>query len=467
MSDTQNVPLDVQPRRMLSAPVGNSQQYERKSPTPLFQRQVSAPAATQKINIARNYNYLETKFEKKSKANRLVKLHRLLVELGYSPENTETILKEVKENTVEEVIERVLKNSESKTKASKENEKVGQNEELQKKRLAEFKASVALIAKRPGDSVEVEEIRNVLPELQRQISNESKTKPATTTASGNNSIQQEESKGLLSEEMVSCGICLCDLPKSSFQNVACNHNYCKDCYSRYLEVWIKDGKVINLTCPESNCSREISSDEIMRCVDEETAKKYEKFKRDKEVAASSDQRWCITPNCEGILRKKTGSRKGGVTHSLHDRQPVNYAKPRFAGIAGTLSIEAHHNVKKCPQCRADIEKNSGCNHMTCYQCKYEFCWICGGKYTSNHFAPYNIFGCANLQDGECACFGDDNLCCVPCGYLTCECDCGDKFCRFNPVGFTKRMITRVVCFALMVPCCPCLTLLVMEDECCD
>ncbi|APA11672.1 hypothetical protein sscle_08g064420 [Sclerotinia sclerotiorum 1980 UF-70] len=33
-------------------------------------------------------------------------------------------------------------------------------------------------------------------------------------------------------------------------------------------------------------------------------------------------------------------------------------------------------TKQCPQCQVRIEKNDGCDHMTCRSCKHEFCWIC-------------------------------------------------------------------------------------------
>lgn len=34
----------------------------------------------------------------------------------------------------------------------------------------------------------------------------------------------------------------------------------------------------------------------------------------------------------------------------------------------------------CPKCKVRIEKDGGCDHMTCAQCQYEFCYQCLANY---------------------------------------------------------------------------------------
>ena len=63
-------------------------------------------------------------------------------------------------------------------------------------------------------------------------------------------------------------------------------------------------------------------------------------------------------------------------------------------------------ARPCPGCKQPIEKSGGCNHMTCPNpaCGTNFCWLCGrtigGGTMPNHYAPWNLAGCPNMQMGE-------------------------------------------------------------------
>uniref|UniRef100_A0A7S0IAP7 RBR-type E3 ubiquitin transferase n=1 Tax=Micromonas pusilla TaxID=38833 RepID=A0A7S0IAP7_MICPS len=51
------------------------------------------------------------------------------------------------------------------------------------------------------------------------------------------------------------------------------------------------------------------------------------------------------------------------------------------------------NTKPCPACKRPIEKNLGCMHMVCSQCKFEFCWMCCGKWSEHGERTGGYYAC--------------------------------------------------------------------------
>jgi IBR domain, a half RING-finger domain len=60
---------------------------------------------------------------------------------------------------------------------------------------------------------------------------------------------------------------------------------------------------------------------------------------------------------------------------------------------------ANIGAHKCPKCHIPIEKDHGCNHMSCPKCSHYWCWTCG--LPVNHWVhtfSENPFGCKSTPE---------------------------------------------------------------------
>lgn len=79
------------------------------------------------------------------------------------------------------------------------------------------------------------------------------------------------------------------------------------------------------------------------------------------------------------LRCDCGASFCGVCGEVHDERVSCTLVKQWVALLDddreTSSwLRAH--TKACPVCAARVEKNDGCNHMTCLQCRSHWCWYC-------------------------------------------------------------------------------------------
>ncbi|PVZ97466.1 hypothetical protein BB558_003028 [Smittium angustum] len=184
-----------------------------------------------------------------------------------------------------------------------------------------------------------------------------------------------------------------------FFALSCGHYYCKDCYSTYLKFKITEKESPMIKCPEHKCSYNIGTSEIKFLLDQNLYDSYIDLLIENFVNSNEHYCWCPAPNCTNPMTcsfSPSSSKyivptvlcKCGYKFCFGCKRQNH--QPAICKIAELWELKckddsetAHwivSNTKECPGCKATIEKNGGCNHMTCKKCRHEFCWICKGNW---------------------------------------------------------------------------------------
>lgn len=201
------------------------------------------------------------------------------------------------------------------------------------------------------------------------------------------------------------------------------HRFSLEAWQDYFISRVKDGSTCLFTkCQARGCSCVVSprvwrlvltsplgdTDHQMICRD--TLSRYERILSSNYVDMNRHIKWCPSPSCGWAVQAIGPCREVTCSHcrtsfcfrcGLDAHAPLN-----CKGLAAwneKCSNESETanwfvaNTKKCPQCKTHIEKNQGCNHMHCNMCKFDFCWICLGKW-ADHGANTGGFYQCNKYD---------------------------------------------------------------------
>nr|CAG4717904.1 unnamed protein product [Naegleria fowleri] len=180
------------------------------------------------------------------------------------------------------------------------------------------------------------------------------------------------------------------------KNDICGHEFCEDCWRSYVEASISQGLLNGnkINCMAFGCNATITEEFMMSFVSDKFNEMFLKTKIDLFVANNHRLRWCVTPNCEGCIKKLCDENLYYV-HCDCDAEfcfhcgeephfPAScsmFQKFRQIGQDVSRNVEFIKNTStQCPGCKVFITKHQGCDQMTCALCHTRFCYSCGKQH---------------------------------------------------------------------------------------
>ncbi|CAL1593369.1 unnamed protein product [Knipowitschia caucasica] len=245
----------------------------------------------------------------------------------------------------------------------------------------------------------------------------------------------EQRERAFSREQFACGVCFESWLGSKCQQVAgCGHIFCRSCLAEFCKVQIESGNVREVTCVQAECKSTLTPAQVRTLVGEELFSRYDRLLLQYTLDSMPDVVYCPRPSCASavlssgsmaqcsacslafcLLCQRTYHGTGACPTAVQRPRPTVVQDGDLAEIPDTLEgrralwedyssaskprrnlLEERYgretmvgflssclsldwidvNSKNCPHCFIRIQKDGGCNHMTCSRCRRHFCWKC-------------------------------------------------------------------------------------------
>jgi hypothetical protein len=190
------------------------------------------------------------------------------------------------------------------------------------------------------------------------------------------SFQEKKEEEITESE---CICCYDDLDQTTECKISCGHKICKSCFKMQMESAISnfsaDFPVKCSICKEKFTVNDIKDNLSFTFLNEMYNTSFKKF-------LSENQDWiaCPTPNCTiyKVSEKKNLRHQCQVCSRSYCESCQKYPHQNVSCLdAENQKVEDFSSfAHKCPSCGSWVEKNGGCNRLTCV-CGNSFCWICG------------------------------------------------------------------------------------------
>jgi len=207
-----------------------------------------------------------------------------------------------------------------------------------------------------------------------------------------------------------CAICCQERGSGKFPGkitAACEHSrdVCSRCVAKTIDLEVNGkGNSTVIRCPHEGCPAQLAYEDVRREASRAVFKKFDQLLLRKTLQEERSFRWCSSPGCgsgqmvEGLNPADAGWNVFLQCHHCSQRTCAHHRciwhtertckqyeeDARKSDEVALLQYLEREGVKRCPNCGHGIEKDGGCDHMTCHRraggCGSEFCIRCLADY---------------------------------------------------------------------------------------
>lgn len=177
----------------------------------------------------------------------------------------------------------------------------------------------------------------------------------------------------------------------------CDHKptVCKDCMAQWIHSSLESTAWDRLKCPE--CPQFLKFGDVRRLAAAADFSRYDTLATRAALKDIPNFRWCLSTKCESgqihdrscarfrcvACRSKHCVRHDVAWHSGETCEEYDKRNRRRMAEDKASEEEVRKSTRRCPECKRDVHKWTGCNHITCI-CGHEWCYICFAPFKRNH-----------------------------------------------------------------------------------
>lgn len=213
-------------------------------------------------------------------------------------------------------------------------------------------------------------------------------------------VERKDLTPLQSLSLVTCNICIEDVSIDAVTTMDCGHCFCNNCWTEHFIVKINDGQSRRIRCMAHKCNSICDEAVIRNLVSAkhpDLAERFDRYLLESYIEDNNKVKWCPSvPHCGNAIRVEgdaycevecTCGLQFCFSCSAEAHSPCSCLMWELWTKKCKDESETVNwitvNTKPCPKCHKPVEKNGGCNLVSCI-CGQPFCWLCGGATGRDH-----------------------------------------------------------------------------------